>query len=267
MRAIPVAADLNRLELFDSCISLGRIVHSKYPESLDVRSAIAMMDRYHIAEALVHEHHARTTYPREHGNRRLSDGVAGEPRLHPVWVIEPPKKPGRQPSVELVDGMLNADVKTARLHMKKAPPMAWMWEDLLGVLEEHRIPCFLDFGDVSTLGAMSDSDVDGVREMALAHPELPMVLSGVFGGLGVHPAVVPLILRVPNLYIDIAGILEYWRAVAGEVGPERVLFSTCAPFVDPGIYVSNIQYAHGFKDTEKRQMCGGNLRRLLEGVR
>ena len=35
-----------------------------------------------------------------------------------------------------------------------------------------------------------------------------MVFSNVVGGLGIHYGVVPLIRRVPNLYIDITGVLE-----------------------------------------------------------
>ena len=53
---------------------------------------LSLMDRYNIAEALVHDHHARTSYPREAGNRRIVQLTQGQPRLHPVWVVEPPKK-------------------------------------------------------------------------------------------------------------------------------------------------------------------------------
>ena len=94
-----------------------------------------------------------------------------------------------------------------------------------------------------------------------------MICSHVVGGLGIHYAIVPLIRRVKNLYIDTTGILEYWREVAREVGPDRVLFATGAPFADPGIYVSNIQYARELDETAKRMICGDNLRRLLGGVR
>ena len=87
------------------------------------------------------------------------------------------------------------------------------------------------------------------------------------GGLGVHPAIMHLMRRVPNLYMDITGILEYWREVASEAGPDRVLFATGMPFTDAGILVANIQYAVGFSDDDKKLMAGDNLRRLLEAVR
>jgi len=267
MRANETMPALDTLRLFDSCLTLGRIVHSQYPPGLTVDQALELMDRYHIAEALVHAHDARMIYPREQGNRRLLEAVAGQPRLHPVWVIEPPKSPGPDAARALVMKMLDSGIRAARLPMKASPPLPWLWEDLCAALEEHHVPCFLDFGDVSTSGEVSDGDVNGVREIALAHPELPMVLSHLFGGLGVHPAVVPLVRRTPNLYLDITGILEFWREVAAEAGPERVLFATGAPFADPGIFISNVQYERRLDETAKRNISGDNLRRLLEGVR
>lgn len=267
MRAKPAAPNLDSLRLFDSCLTLGDFVLSRAPAPVTARNVTAFLDRYHIVEALVHDHHARFTHPREHGNLRLMEAIRGNRRLHPAWVIEPPKQPGRKAAEAVVKEMLEAGARAARLPMKAAPPMAWWWRDLLSVLEARRVPCFLDFGGVTTSGELSNGDVDGIREIALAHPRLPMVLSHVFGGLGVHAAVAPLIRRLPNLYLDIAGILEFWREVAVEVGPERVLFATGAPFVDAGILISNAQYTHTLDAKAKRLICGDNLRRLIRSVR
>ncbi len=266
MECDPKMPNLAGLRLFDSCVTLGRIVHSGYPEYLTADSLLSLMDRYEIAEALVHEHHARVCYPREDGNRRLSDSVKGKPRLHAAWVIEPPKKPGQGPARDLVERMLAAGVRAARLPMKVAPPMLWLWDDLLTELDNRHVPCFLDFGDVETRGTLTDADVAGVREIALAHPSLPLVLSHIVGGLGIHYGIVPLVRRTPSLFIDITGVLEYWREVAAEVGPGRVLFATAMPFADPGIYVSNVQYARDLDEDAKALICGGNLRRLLGAV-
>lgn len=268
MRAKEKMSAVDSLRLFDSCVTLGRIVHSEYPECLETADdLLKLMDRYHIAEALVHEYHARVVYPREHGNSRLLEAIKGFDRLHPAWVIEPPKTPGKDAANAMVDKMLEAGVKVARFPMKRVPPMAWLWNDLCSVLEEHSVPCFLDFGEVSTVGELSDTDVNGVRDIALACPELPMVLSHVMGGFGIHPAVMHLMHRLHNLYIDNTGILEFWREAAREVGPERVLFATSAPFTDPGHFVPNIQYAIGFDEKAKKLMSGDNLRRLIRRVK
>jgi predicted TIM-barrel fold metal-dependent hydrolase len=256
------------LRPFDSCVTLGRVVHSAYPQYLPTaESVLEMMDRYGIAEALVHDHHARLVYPQEAGNRRLLPIVRGIPRLHPVWVLEPSRQPGRKKAEALVNSMLEAGVRAARLRMKMIPPLPWLWADLCGALEAHRVPCFVDFGDVATKGAPSTGEVDGLRGICAAHPQLPLILSHVMGGLGVHPGLLVLIRQAGNLHLDIAGILEYWLEVATEVGPDRVLFATGAPFTDPGILISNVQYARGLDAQAKAMIYGDNLRRLMKGVR
>jgi predicted TIM-barrel fold metal-dependent hydrolase len=225
------------------------------------------MDRYYIREALVHDYHARALYPKEDGNRRLLAAIHENPRLHPVWVLEPPLKPGRSMSDKLVDEMLTSGVRVARLRLPSKGVLAWVWEDLFTALEAHRIPCFLDFGtDETTLGSLSDNDLGALHTLVQKHPEIPLILSHVMGGLGVNPGALYLIHRSENLHIDITGILEYWRKIAYQVGPERVLFATGMPFTDPGILVSNVQYALDLDEKAKKMICGDNLRRLIGGV-
>ena len=190
MRTKEEMPDLKELRLFDSCITLGQIVHSGdicptrgpfnrsgYPQYLTHDNILQMMDRYHISEALVHEHHARAAYPRENGNKCLLEGIKDMARLHPVWVIEPPKQPGRKAAQALVDNMLNAGVKVARLPMKIAPPLPWIWNDLCDVLQDHRIPCMLDFGDTATIGSPDDMDINCIYDIAVTHPKLPLIFS------------------------------------------------------------------------------------------
>ena len=265
MQSNPRMPNLNDLRLFDSCVTLGRFTSEVcIPTASEL---LAVMDRYAISEALVHEFHARGLYPLEHGNRRLLKLIDGQPRLHPVWVLEPPLQPGRSAAEVLVSDMLAAGVRVARLRLRAKGALPWLWKDLCAVLEAHCVPCFFDFGPLeSTLGSLADHEVDALRSIALDHPQLPMILSHVMGGLGVHPAVAYLIRRVPNIYLDITGILEFWRKVAYEVGPDRVLFATGMPFTDPGILVSNVQYARGLDESAKRMICGDNLRRLMGSV-
>lgn len=257
---------LASLRLFDSCVTFGQMVHPGVTP-LTYDNILPMLDRYGIAEALVHDYHARTVYPREHGNQRLISEIAGLKRLHPVWVLEPPEKPGLDAARAVVAEMLAAGVRAARFPLGRAPLLAWLWEDLAGALAEHQVPCFLDFGVDSTRGSLGDQQVNELRSLALAHPRLPLILSHVMGGLGVHYAVLPLMRQVPNLYLDITGILDYWRRAAYEIAPERVLFATGAPFTDPAILVANVQYDSRLTPQQKKLISGDNLRRLLANVK
>ncbi len=265
------APHIRDLRPFDTCVTLGYMTAGV--PSLVSENILSVMDKHDIAEALVHNNEARVVYPRERGNRRLLEWVRGQERLHPVWVLEPPAQPGLPAARALVEEMLEAGVRVARLMMGVAPPLLWLWDDLCTALEEHRVPCLLDFADTrvhtqaSTQGIPDALAVDRLREICLAHPQLPMILSHVSGGLGISYPIVPLMRRVPNLHLDITNIVDYWRRAVRELGPERVFFATGMPFYDPAILVSNVQYARGLDPAAKRAIYGDNMRRLLEAVR
>ena len=93
-----------------------------------------------------------------------------------------------------------------------------------------------------------------------------MILSHLSGGLGVAQPTMPLLYRAENLLIDTTGVVDYWRRVAGDLGPRRVVFATGMPFYDPATFVANVQYDHVLDEPAKRLICGGNLRALLEAV-
>ncbi len=63
------------------------------------------------------------------------------------------------------------------------------------------------------------------------------------------------------------GIMDYWREIVCDAGPGKVLFATAAPFVDPGLFVGNVQYDHRLDDDAKSMISGGNLRHILENWR
>ncbi|MBM4033015.1 MAG: hypothetical protein FJ291_14685 [Planctomycetes bacterium] len=255
-------------------MTLGRMARAGTPDWLTPESLPAAMDRHDIAEALVHHVEARLNYPRLDGSLRLLEAIRGLPRLHPVWALEPPASADPKAARDMVEEMRAAGVRAARLMMGVAPPLHWFWRDLCEALEAHRVPCFLDFAPTtwspahaSTQANPSDWAIDQLRDICLAHPDLPMVLSNVQGGLGIAYPILPLMRRVANLHIDITAVMDWWRKAAAELGPQRVLFATGMPFCDPATFVSNVQYAHGIGDAAKQAICGGNLRRLLEAVR
>ena len=272
MQATSKAPSIADLKPFDSCVTLGRAVKDVYGDAMTPEFVLSMMDKHDIAEALVHSNEARLRAPRAEGNKALLEQIRGLERLHPVWALVPPESNDPAEARAVVEEMLSCGVKAARLMMGAAPPLHWMWRELLEALEAHRVPCLLDFAPASFGGgstcAVPDSlIVDKLREVCLAHPELPMILSHVSGGLGIAQPTLPLMWRAPNLHIDITGIVDYWRKASRELGPERVFFATGMPFYDPAILVSNVQYDEQLDERAKRLIYGDNLRRLMENVR
>jgi hypothetical protein len=240
---------------------------------LTPETVLDVMDKHDISEALVINNASRVVYPRSRGNHRLLSWTRGQERLHPVWALEPPANPDPACSRAIVEEMVGEGVRVARLMMGVAPPYLWLWESLCDALVAHRIVCLLDFVDtrvqtnVSTKSNPTDEAVNGLREICLAYPELPMVLSHVSGGLGIAYPILSLLHRVPNLHLDVTSIVDYWRRVAKDLGPARVFFATGMPFYDPAIFLSGVQYASDLSVKDKHLICGGNLRRLLGEVR
>lgn len=265
---------IQELHLFDTCVTLGTLSSSAGFRSLTAESALDTMDRYDIAEALVVNSEARVRYPREMGNRRLLEWLDGTERLHPVWVLDPVGDPDLPTARGMVEDMLDAGVRVARLMMGIAPPFLWLWDNLCTALEEHHVPCLLDFadtgrfsGDVTTQSVPDDATVDKLREVCIAHPRLPMILSHVSGGLGLAFSTMTLLRRAPNLHIDTTSIGGWWRRVVTELGAERVVFGSGTPIYDPGMVVSIVQYSDDVDLATKKAIYCGNTVRLMEAVR
>ena len=270
MEAVPTSPKIEDLCLFDTCVTLGRMTAGV--PYLTPENVLDAMDKHDIAEALVINNEARVVYPRSRGNRRLLSWIKGEDRLHPVWALEPPPQPDPSRALAMVEEMLDAGVRVARLMMGVAPPFLWLWDDLCAALAARRVVCLLDFANtrvqtrVSTQSNPTDEAVGGLREICLTFPEIPMILSHVSGGLGIAYPLIPLMHRVPNLHMDITSIVDYWRHVVRDLGPTRVFFATGMPFYDPAIFVSNVQYASDLALEDKKAIYSGNIRRLLGAV-
>lgn len=267
---------IDELKLFDTGVIGGRITDNRVPPSRHLLpgNIEQVMDRHDIHEMLVTFNRARLDRPHNRGNLQTVAFCKGNPRLHPVWVLEPPRAPGRDAARAEVAEMRRHDVRVARLLFgaSASAPLHWWWEDLLGALEERRVPCLLDFGstdynDGCPLAVPTDAQVDQLRECVLAHPALPMIISTAVGGLGIANSVLPLIHRVRNLHIDVVGLVDYWRRVAFEVGPERVVFATGMPYYNPATYINAVQYQPGLSVEAKKMICGDNMRRLMKEVR
>ncbi len=270
--SLPRLADLR---LFDLSVLVGRLFQAGARVSLTEDNLLSVLDRHGIAEALITSNLARLHLPHPPGNqwtvefcRRLG------PRVHPVWVLEPPRQPGRARAREAVAELREAGARVVRLLMGPGAtaPLLWCWEELLAELETHRLPCLLDFGSCtyfnnSTASVPTDAEVDHLRQLVLAFPDLPVILCHASGGLGLPRTVLPLMHRAPNLHLDITGIIEYWRTVVEELGPERVFFATGMPYYDPAIFTGNLLYEPGLSPAARQAMAGDNLRRLMEAVR
>jgi len=99
---------------------------------------------------------------------------------------------------------------------------------------------------------------------AKGHPKIHWIMGHSGGPFGSRRAV-EIAREVPNVYLDIALSMCPARQIeyfVGEVGPERVLFGTDNPFIDPRPQIGRVGLAE-IPDEDKVRIFGGNAKTLL----
>ena len=74
-----------------------------------------------------------------------------------------------------------------------------------------------------------------------------------------------LVRRYPNVYVDTSGIgsMKYLEMAVRELPPERILFATFAPELDPRVGMETIRLMK-LPPRRHARVMGGNLLELLE---
>lgn len=259
--ALPAVGDLG---LFDCNCMLGPQRAPQPGAPATVTELLAEMDRLGIAEALVYHSHARYEGPAA-GNARLLEEIAGQPRLHPCWVLVP-RHAGELPAGdELLDAMRAAGVRAARVfpdeHFFSLDP--WCFGDTLAALAEAHVPLIVDWGKTHWSQALRGWE--SMQRVAAAYPELPLI--PVREGMAIDRFVGALIEQGPGLHLEVSYYNGH-RAIetfVANYGVGRLLFGTGLPFFDPALAIGIVATA-GLPAAQAQAIAGGNLRRLLGGV-
>lgn len=248
---------MGKLTYFDCNCSIGQV---PYPYLLDLSDAgglKAEMDAAGIEEALVYHSVARDTDPAM-GNALLGEALAGESRLHPVWVVMPHVAGDLPAPAVLLREMAAHGVKAVRMFPTAANQSfslaEWNSGALLGALAEARIPLMLDIEIVGW---------DAIVPILKNHPALPVIVTNVsyrhnrfthalFGEYG-------------NLYVETsryfgAGVFE---DVVERFGSRPLLLGSNMPRFTGTAVISMLTYAD-IPRADKEAIAGGNLRRLLK---
>jgi hypothetical protein len=245
------------LSYFDCNCSIGRVPYPYLIDIPDVEGLKKEMDTAGIEEALVFHSVARDTDPAL-GNARLMEALAGEPRLHPCWVVIPHYAGDLPAPGSLLKDMEANGVRAVRMFPTPANHnyslSEWNSGELLGALAEARVPLMLD---LEILGW------DPIVTVLKNHPALPVIATTVnyrqnrfthalFGEYG-------------NLYLETsryfgAGIFE---DVVPRFGSRQILLGSNMPRFTGTAVVSMLTYAD-IPRADKEAIAGGNLRRLLK---
>ncbi len=252
---------ITEFEIFDSVTVLGKFIHPECPMTFEnTDDLISMMDTYGISEALTVSAKARTMQPRNIGNEELLSMTKNRQQLHPVFLVNPEYPDASDGTAAEA---VAAGVKAVQLPFGFVKPVPEIWESSLKLLESRRIPAFCCFGTNSIFGAPDYQDIQWLYELTRRFPDLPFIMTAVMGGLGIPPELFHLVLKRENVFIDILGILTFWREAVKQSGAEKVVFASGAPFVEPGILLYNVQYEPFLSVPEKRKIYSENIMDLI----
>lgn len=156
--------------------------------------------RLGIGAALVH-HAVAAQADVNAGNSLLLRQIGEHKDLYPCWVMLPEYFNDVPKPKEWARSARDAGVRAVRLlpryHLFEV--REWCIGRLCQALEESSLPMFLDFGPRHWSEALIPWD--GIREIALAHPALPIIVIGAnVGDVRTLPA---LLRELPNLYSEI----------------------------------------------------------------
>ncbi len=250
-------ADLD-LRFFDANCMVGMQANRHPATPANLQQTIDDYRYYDIHAGLAFHAMARDYAP-DYGNRRLLSELGGRERFALQWVVMPHHTYEMAPAAELVAEMLELNVRAARFYPRA---MGFGTSDaicgpLLAALQEHRVPLFV---------GVAELDIPAAAELCRRYPELPVVLCDV--SWGSDRQINALFSQAPNLHLDtwsFQGHRAYER-FCELFGSQRLLFSTGLPERSPG--AARMMAVYEQIDHEaRRNIAGGNLLRLLSGVR
>ncbi len=223
------------------------------------------MDRFGIDRALVYHYHRLKSSM----NRLTLDDVKTSPRLLPCWALPIAPMTLDEKLEDHVEEMFQAGGKAARLVPDSGPtagPMTLRPFLLGGVFERlnrHRIPLLIP---ADHFPAAVPYGFDQIHEICGAYPDIPVILLQL--RFSTQAQLIALMRLHLNLYFTISwfGLFRQVESMAKMFSAERLLYGSGLPVGDPATGIGMVSYGK-FTAREKDLIAGGNLNRLLKGVR
>ncbi|NIR00106.1 MAG: amidohydrolase family protein [Gemmatimonadales bacterium] len=247
------------IELIDAQCGFGG-ANAGDPLTVSAGDLIEEMGRVGIAGALVRRVPDALMEDVSALNEVLYAAHAAHPSLIPCPVVVPGRSgslPSEQEQVA-VHASRGCGAVTIRPRDDHWSLAWWMSDRLFTVLEERQVPVFC---------LMSRVGLEDVGSIAERFPGLPIIVAGV--EYMQHRVLLSLLEAFPRVHLSVGtnytvhyGIEE----LVAKTGPDRLLFGTGYPQVEPMAAVTQLMYSDIGED-ERRLIGAGNMRRLIAEVR
>ncbi|MBN2584015.1 MAG: amidohydrolase family protein [Planctomycetes bacterium] len=227
---------------------------------LPLEELLGEMDRLAIGRALVRTAPADLDADFVWSNETLLAATETGERLVPCPVVVPSAGDDLPPEPEHIGALIEHGARAVTIRpgpdcWSLAP---WCCGQLMSVLQERRLPVFCQESLVS---------LEQVAELADRYPDLPLIVAGVV--YRSMRKIAPLVMRFDNVYLSTGTNFTVHMGIErliDLVGPERLLFGTGFPDVEPAMAVGQLMYAD-LGDDDRRLIGAGNLERLIAEVR
>lgn len=255
--------DIRRLELdfLDSNAWVGHQVEPAYKRIHTVDELIGKMDSSHTSEALV-THTSAFYYDAIEGNELTLRAVADHDRLYAAVVLLPESTGEIEDAAEYLDQAITRKARAVRLfpitHTFNLKP--WLIGSVLETMQERRLPLILWHSETSW---------DEVHSLCERYPELPIVIEGTGRKLLYDNRIFCQLLSMhQNLYIEMHNLANcrFVEYLVDRVGAESLIYGSYLPYQEPAITMMSVTHS-AISDDDKRLIAGGNMRRLIAGVR
>lgn len=251
------------MQLIDCSAMVGRYNRFKENSFHEPEELIWVMDRYGIAQAVVHHALAMEHHPLD-GNQATLRVCQEFDRFIPAFSYLPNSAQEFPPPEDFLDQCEESGVRIIRLFpmIYQFPLDDWCMGDLLSAMQARRFPLILDCrgGEYWNVDAIIWPPI---VDLCQRYPNLPVVFSHV--RIRNTRVIYAALDTCPNLALDLSAMWLY-RPIEGIVsrfGAHRVLFGTGLPVRDPACAIGTLLYAEAASDV-KEAVAGGNLLRLLE---
>lgn len=200
-------------------------------------------------------------YHLEAANDLIAEAVAAQPRLSGLARVDPNQADAAL--AELDRAILALGLRGLFLHpgeevFRINGPRV---EPLLARCAELDVPVMI------AAGYPWVSEAAQVGDLARRFPQVPIVMTHGgqinISGLGQADAL-QVLQRHANVSIETSGVYrqDFIEDVATELGPERVLFGSSSPRMDPRLEVERVRWAN-LPESARDLMLGGNAARLF----
>jgi len=224
----------------------------------NVEALLGIMDSKGIDKALVFSSFAKEVHPG--ANEELCSALLKTDRLLPCFTTMPHYTGECQSPLDMVESMRLGGSRAVRIfpvHHRVSLHL-WLWEELLKVLCERRIPLLVDFSNPTW---SADLDYDGLRTVCMNYPELPVILMR--ASVSADRYIYRLFDECPNLYLD----TSYYQPHNGiynivtRFSARRLLFGSGLPVYEPDSPLFAV-IRSGIGEKDKQDILSGNWERL-----